>query len=122
MGSAVNWFEIPVTDIHRAADFYSKIFDYELTVSEAMPGFHMAQLYSDPGTIGGALLQGEGYVPSADGALLYLNGGDDLQVVLDRVAEAGVEILMPKSDIGENGFMALFIDSEGNKIGLHSMG
>ena len=122
MSSAINWFEIPVVNIERAAKFYGAIFDNELKVDEPMPGFKMAQLISSPGSTGGALLQGDGYVPSQEGALVYLNGGDDLKTVLDRVESAGGTVALDKTDIGENGFMAYFIDTEGNKIGLHSMG
>lgn len=123
MKHAINWFEIPVTDIERATEFYSTIFDVEMSIFEPMPGFKMAQFPTEPGTIGGALLQGEGHIPNkGSGVFVYLNGGDDLQPIADRVEGAGGELNLPKTDIGENGFMAFFIDTEGNKIGLHSMG
>lgn len=122
MSSAINWFEIPVLDIERAVTFYGNIFAADLKIVEPLPGFKMAQFISSPGSIGGALLQGEGYVPSTNGAVLYLNGGDDLQTVLDRVEGANGQVVVSKTGIGENGFMAFFIDTEGNKVGLHSMG
>lgn len=121
MKNALNWFEIPATDIERAAKFYGTIFDAQLEIGEAMPGFKMAQFPSEEG-VGGAVVQGEGYAPRADGTLVYLNGGEDLGIVLDRVASAGGQVVMPKTSIGENGFMAYFVDTEGNKVGLHSMG
>jgi predicted enzyme related to lactoylglutathione lyase len=121
MKNALNWFEIPAADVKRAAKFYGRIFDVELAIAEPMPGFQMAQFPSEEG-VGGAVIQGEGYVPSAEGALVYLNGGDDLSVVLDRVEGAGGQVFMAKTSIGENGFMAYFVDSEGNRVGLHSMG
>jgi predicted enzyme related to lactoylglutathione lyase len=120
MSNALNWFEIPATDIERAVTFYGKILDTELVVQESMPGFSMAMFPSEEG-VGGALLQGEGYAPSAEGSLIYLNAGDDLSAVLSRIEGAGGQVLTPKTDIGENGFMAYFQDSEGNKVGLHSM-
>jgi uncharacterized protein len=120
MANAVNWFEIPVTDIARATRFYSTIFGQEFKIEEATPGFQMAQLAYEDG-VGGALVQGDGYVPSAHGTLVYLNGGEDLSTVLDRVEAAGGQVLTPKMDIGEHGFAAFFVDSEGNKIGLHSL-
>ena len=86
-----------------------------------MPGFTMAMFPAEDG-VGGALLHGEGYNPSTEGTILYLNGGDNLSTVLDKVEGAGGKIAMPKTDIGENGFVAYFIDSEGNRVGLHSMG
>lgn len=66
-------------------------------------------------------MQGEGYQPSSsEGVVVYLNGGDDLSVVMNRVAAAGGTVALEKTSIGENGFMGFFIDTEGNKIGLHS--
>lgn len=122
MANALNWFEIPAADIKRAVKFYNTIFDVELTPMEGTPGFTMAMFPASPGEIGGAVLQGEGYVPSKEGTVVYLNGGEDLSVVLGRVEEAGGQVLGPKTDIGEYGFLAFFEDTEGNKVGLHSMG
>jgi predicted enzyme related to lactoylglutathione lyase len=56
-----------------------------------------------------------------DGSTVYLNGGEDLSHSLAKVEPAGGKIMMPKTSLGENGFMALFIDSEGNKVAFHSM-
>ncbi|MCA9837353.1 MAG: VOC family protein [Trueperaceae bacterium] len=118
--SRINWFEIPVTDMTRATQFYGQIFGITLKADPAMPGYHMA-MFPSQGGVDGALLQGEGYTPSKTGSLVYLNGGEDLAKVLNRVEAAGGKILQPKTSIGENGFMAFFEDTEGNKIGLHSM-
>ena len=119
MASAINWFEIPVNDMDRAVNFYNDIFGISLDVFEMTPGFPMAMLPAEDGT-GGALIHGEGYVPSMEGSLVYLNGGDDLTAVISRVEAANGTIIMPKMSIGENGFVALFADTEGNKVGLHS--
>ena len=122
MTSALNWFEIPASDISRAAEFYGKLLDTQLETVEAMPGFSMAMLpYTPQEGVGGAIIQGEGYAPSTGGSLVYLNGGEDLNTVLDRVEGAGGKIAQSKTGIGENGYVAFFIDSEGNKVGLHSM-
>jgi predicted enzyme related to lactoylglutathione lyase len=72
------------------------------------------------GGVGGGLVQGDGYVPTAQGINVYLNGGDDLNSVLRKVEAAGGKVVLPKTSIGENGFMAFFLDTEGNKVGLHS--
>ena len=120
MAHAINWFEIPVSDIHRAARFYGAVLAAEMAVHEFM-GKRRALLPFKDG-IGGSLVQGAGYVPGKDGALLYLNGGEDLDVVLRRVEHAGGRVLQHKMSIGEYGFIALFIDTEGNRIGLHSKG
>jgi predicted enzyme related to lactoylglutathione lyase len=73
------------------------------------------------GGIGGCIIQGKGYEPLTKGSLVYLNGGDDLGVPLSKVEAAGGKILLPKTAIGPNGFMAHFADTEGNKVALHSM-
>jgi len=85
-----------------------------------MPGYLQAMLPVEDG-VGGDLVQGEGYTPSAQGAIVYLACGPDLSVALDRVEGAGGKVLMPKMNIGEHGFAAQFVDSEGNKVDLHSL-
>jgi predicted enzyme related to lactoylglutathione lyase len=121
MTNAINWFEIPVTDFDRAKKFYETILGAELHLMEAMgmkSAFFPAELQT--GGIGGCIIQGEGYVPSDKGSLIYLNGGDDLSVPLSKVEAAGGKVVMPKTSIGPNGFMAYFIDTEGNKVAFHS--
>ena len=120
MLNALNWFEIPASDINRAAKFYSTVLGAELEIAEMSPGYLMAMLPSEDG-VGGALVQGEGYAPSKEGTVVYLNGGEDLALPLGNVEAAGGQVLVPKTDIGENGFFAYILDSEGNKVGLHSM-
>lgn len=121
MTNAINWFEIPVTDFTRAKTFYEALFDSQLETMEAM-GMTMAFLPADlQNGIGGGLVKGDGFEPSTKGSLVYLNGGDDLNIPLARVEAAGGQIVLPKTPIGKNGFMAYFIDTEGNKVGLHSM-
>ena len=120
MKNAVNWFEIPVSDMERALKFYNTIFGAEMVAQEPMPGFAMAMFPTEDG-VGGALMHGQGYAPSSDGAVVYLNGGDNLSTVLNNVENAGGEVVMSKTDIGEHGFIAFFADTEGNKVGLHSM-
>lgn len=121
--NAVSWFEIPVLDFERARGFYSQIFDFDMPVM-VIGAVQMGMLLNDRENqgIGGAICQGEGYVPAQNGTLIYLNGGQDLTTVLNRVQKAGGKILVPKTLIDpENGHFAIFIDTEGNKIGLHSM-
>ena len=121
MAHAINWFEIPAKDIGRAKTFYETILGVLLQTFDGM-GMKSAFFPADMenGSVGGCLVEGEGYEPSATGSLVYLNGGDDLNTVLSRVEGAGGKIIMPKTSIGEYGFAAYFEDSEGNKIGLHS--
>lgn len=122
MKNAINWFEIPVKNFDKAKKFYEAILGADMHLMEAMgmkSAFFPAEMIT--GGIGGCIIQGEGYEPSSKGSLVYLNGGDDLGVPLSRVEAAGGKILLPKTSIGPNGFMAHFTDTEGNKVGFHSM-
>jgi predicted enzyme related to lactoylglutathione lyase len=123
MAHSINWFEIPVSDFQRGKAFYDKLFNTTLEPMENMgmkSAFFPADLENNE--IGGCIVEGHGYEPSSKGALVYLNGGDDLDTMLSRVESAGGKIIVPKTAIPPHGFMAHFEDSEGNKIGLHSMG
>jgi predicted enzyme related to lactoylglutathione lyase len=122
--NAINWFEIPVTDFDRAKKFYETIFDYQIPDSQVgakRMGFFLYDFKS--GKIGGAIIHGDGYTPSKQGSVVYLNCQPDLQIVLDRVENAGGKIVQQKTQITpEVGYTAFIIDSEGNKVALHSMG
>ena len=122
MTNAINWFEIPVKDYNRAKQFYTTVVGTEIT-DHHMPESKYGVFKYDPEKqgVGGAIMETEGFNPSTEGVLLYLPGGDDLSTPLSRVEAAGGKILIPKTAIGENGFMAQFIDTEGNKLALHSM-
>ena len=120
MASALNWFDIPVTNMKRAKAFYSALLGGELTTEAVGEEGAMAVLPYQEG-VGGALMQGDTYAPSREGSVIYLNGGDDLSVPLGKVEAAGGKVLADKMSIGENGFIAFFLDTEGNKVGLHSM-
>lgn len=114
----VTWFEIPVSDLGRARKFYETIFDVELEILEAGP-LEMA-IFPNSGN-GGALVLHEFYQPGTQGPVIYLNGGEDLSVILDKVAPAGGKVLVDKQMITEErGYMGLFTDTEGNRIALHS--
>lgn len=120
--NALNWFEIPVNDFPRAQAFYEKVLGRPIPPMEMGPTI-MGFLSDESAAAGGALVKGEGAIPSQTGTMVYLNGGDDLAPMLARVEGAGGRIAVPKTDIGNNfGFYAVFIDTEGNKVGLHSMG
>jgi predicted enzyme related to lactoylglutathione lyase len=118
----INWFEIPVTDMKRAKKFYETIFDFTMQDLDIGDETKMS-LFPQAGGIYGALCQNKDfYTPSHEGTLIYLNGDPDLAVVLNRVETAGGHIIIPKRIITEQfGYMAVFEDSEGNRIALHSM-
>src|SRR3954451_9581130 len=96
--NAISWFEIPVNDFNRAKKFYSKIYDFEMpemVMGNSRMGFLLYQ--QEKGGVGGAIVEGLEYVPSKEGTKLYLNGGNDLQTVLDRVEAAGGKIITQKT-------------------------
>lgn len=115
----IQWFEIPVLDIKRAVGFYNSIYQIEMETTET-PNHAMAFFPAKNG-IGGSLIQGQGCITTENGTLIYLNGGKDLNAILSRVETAGGRVIMEKTMINEDaGYFALFIDSEGNKLALHS--
>jgi uncharacterized protein len=122
MSNAINWFEIPVSDFTRATKFYETILDIKI-VEMPFPDGRYGMLPADMmnGGVGGAIVKGDGFEPSDKGTIVYLNGGEDLSISLNKIEKAGGQIIIPKTSIGGNGFMAHFIDSEGNKVALHSM-
>ena len=125
MNNAISWFEIPATDLTRAQKFYETIFGITLNPLD-LPNIKMRMFPIDDiitGVSGAVVDSGGFHKPSAtDGPLIYLNGNPDLQLVLDKVEAAGGKIMVPKTEISpEYGCMAVIIDTEGNRIGLHSV-
>ncbi len=121
MANAVNWFEIPVSDFTRAQAFYETILATKMERMDMGPTV-MGMFPADQSSVGGAIVFDGSSQPSANGTVVYLNGGDDLAPILGRVQSAGGRIVVPKTEIGNDfGFFAHFLDSEGNKVGLHSM-
>jgi predicted enzyme related to lactoylglutathione lyase len=116
-----NWFEIPVKDLDRAAKFYEKVFDVKLS-REDMAGLKMAMFPFTQGAPGaaGSLVQAESYVPSHAGSIVYFSV-EDIPETLRRINANGGKTLMPKTGIGEYGFIAQYEDTEGNRLALHSM-
>jgi uncharacterized protein len=121
MQNAINWFEIPASDISRARNFYNTILGVEMKEVE-MFGTKMAFFPSDGSNVSGAIVEGEDYAPSREGTLIYLNGGNNLENVLSKVEGAGGKLIVPKTQISpEMGHFAVFFDTEGNKMALHSI-
>jgi len=122
--NAVGWFEIPVTNMDRAVNFYEKVLNLEFQRNN-FGGLEMAWFpwkedgLGSPGTL---VCHEKYYKPSADGVLIYLTAhSGDLANELSRVEEAGGKVLQQKKQISEEyGFMALILDSEGNRVALHS--
>lgn len=125
MNNAISWFEIPASDLERAQKFYEAIFGISMIPMD-LPNIKMRMFpLNDMMTqVGGAVVDSGGFhkPSSTDGPLIYLNGNPDVQQILDRVEAAGGTIMVPKTEISPDyGFMAVLIDTEGNRIGLHSV-
>ena len=123
--NAISWFEIPATDLNRAQKFYETIFNIQMIPFDT-PNFQMRMFPVEDmmNGIGGAISKAEGfYKPSAtDGPLVYLNANPDVQDVLDKIEAAGGKIVVPRTQISpEFGYMAVFVDTEGNRVALHSV-
>jgi predicted enzyme related to lactoylglutathione lyase len=114
-----SWFEIPASDLDRAKAFYETLFGINMPVMD-FGALKMAFFPQSP--VCGAVCSGSWYKPGGDGVVIYLNANPDLAAVLSRVEAAGGKVLQAKKQISpEHGFMALFTDSEGNRIALHSV-
>jgi hypothetical protein len=123
----VGWFEIPVSDMDRAVKFYNKVFQIKIAVHNMgeliMGWFPMAEDPEAKGTSGSLVYHKEFYKPSKEGALVYFTSRKgDIKDELSRIEKAGGKILKPKTQISpDHGYMALFLDSEGNRVALHSL-
>ncbi|MFN0304001.1 MAG: VOC family protein [Burkholderiales bacterium] len=120
MSSVINWFDIPATDLDRAARFFETVLAISL-IRENMLGARMAIFPSKPGEATGAIIARDGVTPGTTGSTIYLKAGADLSSALSRVEAAGGKVLHPKTFIKEGwGYFAIILDSEGNSIGLQS--
>lgn len=122
----ISWFELPVSDMDRAQKFYETVFNVKISIQEfggiLMGWFPPAEDITAPG-ISGSLVKNEHYKPSSShGALVYFNSqSGDLGIELSRVENAGGKILQDKTLISNDiGYMAVFLDSEGNRVALYN--
>ncbi|RYH72915.1 VOC family protein [Flavobacteriaceae bacterium 144Ye] len=117
----VGWFEIPVNDMDRAKTFYEAVFKIDIQIVD-FGGMLMGWFPYEEGKEGaaGTLIKQDTYIPSQEGTLVYFIC-EDVQNELDRIETAGGKLYQPKTQISpEHGFMAAFIDTEGNRVALHS--
>ncbi len=120
MTNTIRWFEIPVEGFDRAKKFYEKLLGITIEEQE-IGGALMGFLGNWQEGVTGSIVKHEWYRPSENGVLIYLNAGDDLNPMLTRAEVGGGQVLMPKTKISDEvGFMAVFRDTEGNRIALHS--
>jgi uncharacterized protein len=121
MSNPVGWFEIYVQDMARARSFYETVLDLKLSALES-PGMEMWTFNMDMEKYGasGALVSMPG-MPSGGGGTLVYFSCTDCAVEAGRVVAAGGQVQKEKFSIGQYGFIALALDTEGNMFGLHSM-
>lgn len=123
--NVLTWFEIPVSDIHRAKMFYETILDIEMIQRKdgndeaVFFPFNPDVVQATSGRITGVLTKTDRNTPSDCGTLVYMNASPDIQLVLDKVKQSGGKIVLPRTQIPA-GFIAVIIDTEGNKVGLHA--
>lgn len=115
------WVEIPVSNMERAKTFYERILKVKMQsmpIGDTEYAFFPVQEQQN----GGALVKGPHHKPSADGIVIYLDGKPDLADILSRVLEEGGQVIMEKTYAGKHaGYLGMFIDSEGNRIGLQHL-
>lgn len=115
----ITWFEIPAVNFQQAVDFYNHI--YGIKMEKNFIGNYAMAFFPAKNGIGGSIVAGPASTPGDAGPLIYLNAGNDLNPILQKVEEAGGRVIMKKTLINEDsGYFAVFIDSEGNKLALHS--
>ncbi|MFD2556564.1 VOC family protein [Sphingobacterium tabacisoli] len=124
--NVLTWFEIPVSDIDRAKKFYETILDIEMIKrgdgedEGVFFPFNPNIVQATSGRVTGVLAKSDKNKPSDNGTVVYINASPSIQTVLDKVVPAGGKIIDHKQLFGPVGYIAVILDSEGNKIGLHS--
>jgi predicted enzyme related to lactoylglutathione lyase len=118
MNSIVNWFEIPTTNLDRAVKFYESMLGIRLKL-EVFSGKPQAMLLGDKDDACGSLIMDPQRKPATGGTLVYLNAKKDLDGCLERATGAGGRVVLPKTDIGDPGYIAIVGDTEGNHVALH---
>lgn len=123
MMNPVSWFEIPAKDFNRACDFYKAAFGFEYQFMD-VNNHKMAFLPYEMNASGasGAIIYGETGVPSKEGCIVYLFVGDHIESAIEKIKKAGGEITLDVMDIPGGGVYSQFLDTEGNRVGIHALG
>ena len=119
MANQIVWCDIPVTNLERAVQFYAAVLGQDIKAEE-MGGMRMGILPHSDGQVGGCLVLSAGEKPANQGVMIYLNANGRLDHAIAAVESHGGKVQEPKHAIGPYGFRAIVIDSEGNRIALHS--
>lgn len=121
MTQPLSWFEIPALDFARARSFYEKLFGVELKEHAAGPNVMGVFPYDEEKASGGCVMKGPFLTPSFDGVIVYLNAGDSLDDVLNKIQPLGGEVVFPKTAVPGIGVFAHIKDTEGNRVGLFAV-
>ena len=121
MKNVINWFNLPSADFERAIQFYSSVLDIKMFRMPSPDGFENA-FFSNPqeGGVSGSIGSNPEQKPRADGTTIYFDVNGRIDEVIKKVADHGGKVIMPKTNIGDFGNIAMAIDTEGNMIGFHS--
>jgi uncharacterized protein len=119
MANQIVWCDIPATDLDRAIRFYSAVLGHPVT-KQSVSGVDFGLLPDADSGVSGCLVGGKEAKPSPDGSLIYLNCEGRLAIAVATVELNGGRVLKPRHPIGPHGFRAIVLDSEGNRIALHS--
>ena len=118
MANQIVWCDIPVQDLERATRFYAAVLGREVKRHDFSGAVGI--LPHNHGEVGGCLLTGQEEKPGKDGVMIYLNASGRLDEAVGAVAANGGRVIKPKHAIGPFGYRAIVIDSEGNRVALHS--
>lgn len=119
---ALSWFEIPASNLERSFVFYNAVFPKGVR----MGTFGDSELilfnvpFSSGEAVGGSIVCRPGFEPSANGPVIFLTATGPINETVARIGPAGGKVLVPEMNLGKFGFAALFLDSEGNRLGVLS--
>ena len=119
MANQIVWCDIPVLDLDWAVKFYSAVLGQTVRKQE-FPGMTIGILPRNDGEVGACLFTSDEEKPSEKGTMIYLNANGRLDDAIAAVTANGGKLVKPKHPIGPFGFRAVVIDSEGNRVALHS--
>jgi len=121
MKNTICWTDIPVADLNRAITFYSAVLGAPVARQQADSGGEYALLPWSEGVVSGCLFTAPDNAPSSNGPLAYLSVEGRLDGAIAAASAQGGRVVQEKHQIGPLGYRAVVIDSEGNRVALHSM-
>ncbi|GMQ31535.1 VOC family protein [Algoriphagus confluentis] len=119
-GNPVGWFDIYVANLEKAKEFYEQVFEVQL-IELPIEWGKQALFPFNPQSpnISGAIVEKQGWEPGPSNTIVYFET-EDCSLLEAKIENAGGKVIQPKMNIGEFGFVSIFLDSEGNTLGLHS--